>query len=68
MITNVHRWVQHFAPIVEKERRAKLQTTKDSWRVVEIYVTARTLLEESLILQRILGDMALGTWVAALIP
>jgi IS6 family transposase len=36
--TTIYRWVQHYAPILEKKCRAKLRPTNDSWRVDETYV------------------------------
>src|SRR3954454_8044800 len=39
--TTIYRWVQHFAPIVERKCRAKLKTTSDSWRVDETYVKVK---------------------------
>jgi IS6 family transposase len=39
--TTIYRWVQHFAPIFEKRRRAKLKPTTDSWRVDETYVKVK---------------------------
>src|SRR4051812_11735646 len=37
--TTIYRWVQHFAPILEKKCRAKIRPTNDSWRVDETYIT-----------------------------
>ena len=39
--TTIYRWVQHYAPILEKECRAKLRSTNDSWRVDETYVKVK---------------------------
>src|SRR5689334_6967864 len=39
--TTIYRWVQHFAPILEKKCRAKLKATNDSWRVDETYVKVK---------------------------
>ncbi len=36
--TTMYRWVQHYAPILEKRCRAKLRQTNDSWRVDETYI------------------------------
>jgi transposase, IS6 family len=36
--TTIYRWVQHFAPELEKRVRAQLQPTNDSWRVDETYI------------------------------
>jgi len=37
----IYRWVQHFAPLLEKKCRAKLKTTNDSWRVDETYIKVK---------------------------
>jgi IS6 family transposase len=39
--TTTFRWVQHYAPILEKKCRAKLRLTNDSWRVDETYVKVK---------------------------
>jgi transposase, IS6 family len=39
--TTIYRWVQHFAPILEKRCRARLKPTNDSWRVDETYVKVK---------------------------
>jgi len=36
--TTIYRWVQRYAPILEKRCRAKLKQTNDSWRVDETYI------------------------------
>ncbi len=36
--TTIYRWVQHYAPILEKNCRARLKPTYDSWRVDETYI------------------------------
>jgi transposase, IS6 family len=36
--TTIFRWVQHYAPLLEKKCRAKLKLTNDSWRVDETYI------------------------------
>lgn len=36
--TTIYRWVQHYAPLLEKKCRAKLKPTNDSWRVDETYI------------------------------
>ena len=36
--TTIYRWVQHFAPILEKKCRSRLKPTNDSWRVDETYI------------------------------
>ncbi len=33
--TTIYRWVQHYAPILEKKCRAMPKQTNDSWRVDE---------------------------------
>jgi transposase-like protein len=39
--TTIYRWVQHYAPILEKRCRAKLKPTNDSWRVDETYIKVK---------------------------
>src|SRR3954447_4100384 len=39
--TTIYRWVQHYAPILEKRCRARLRPTNDSWRVDETYVKVK---------------------------
>lgn len=39
--TTIYRWVQHYAPILEKKCRGKLKPTSDSWRVDETYIKAK---------------------------
>ena len=39
--TTIYRWVQHFAPILEKKCRAKLKPTNSSWRVDETYIKVK---------------------------
>jgi IS6 family transposase len=36
--TTIYRWVQHYAPALEKRCRPHLKGTTDSWRVDETYV------------------------------
>ncbi|GHO68208.1 hypothetical protein KSC_071000 [Ktedonobacter sp. SOSP1-52] len=36
--TTIYRWVQHYAPELEKRCRPHLKATNDSWRVDETYV------------------------------
>jgi IS6 family transposase len=36
--TTIYRWVQHYAPELEKRSRPHLKTTNDSWRVDETYI------------------------------
>ena len=39
--TTIYRWVQHFAPELEKRCRPHLNATNDSWRVDETYVKVK---------------------------
>jgi transposase, IS6 family len=39
--TTIYRWVQRYAPEVERRVRAQLKPTNDSWRVDETYVKVR---------------------------
>ena len=39
--TTIYRWVQHYAPELEKRCRPHLNTTNDSWRVDETYVKVK---------------------------
>src|SRR6476646_5887403 len=39
--TTIYRWVQHYAPLLEKKCRAKLKPVNDSWRVDETYVKVK---------------------------
>src|SRR3954447_11914732 len=39
--TTIYRWVQHYAPLLEKKCRAKLRPTNDSWRVDETYIKVK---------------------------
>lgn len=36
--TTIYRWVQHYAPELEKRCRPHLKATNDSWRVDETYI------------------------------
>src|ERR1043165_3337749 len=36
--TTIYRWVQHYAPELEKRCRPHLKTCNDSWRVDETYI------------------------------
>jgi transposase, IS6 family len=36
--TTIYRWVQHYAPELEKRSRPHLKATNDSWRVDETYI------------------------------
>jgi transposase, IS6 family len=39
--TTIYRWVQAYAPEIDKRCRSHLKPTNDSWRVDETYVTVR---------------------------
>jgi transposase-like protein len=39
--TTIYRWVQHYAPELEKRSRLHLKGTTDSWRVDETYVKVK---------------------------
>src|SRR3954453_14518790 len=39
--TTIYRWVQRYAPILEKKCRAKLRPTNDSWRADETYIKVK---------------------------
>jgi transposase, IS6 family len=39
--TTIYRWVQRYAPVLEKKCRARLKPTNDSWRVDETYVKVK---------------------------
>lgn len=39
--TTIYRWVQHYAPDLEKRCQPSLKATSDSWRVDEAYVKAK---------------------------
>jgi transposase-like protein len=39
--TTIYRWVQRFAPELEKRMRPHLKQSNDSWRVDETYVKVR---------------------------
>lgn len=39
--TTISRWVQHYAPELERRCRPHLQATNDSWRVDETYVKVK---------------------------
>jgi IS6 family transposase len=40
--TTIYRWVQQYAPELEKRSRPHLQATNDSWRVDETYIKIKT--------------------------
>ncbi|GHP00404.1 IS6 family transposase [Reticulibacter mediterranei] len=39
--TTISRWVQHYAPELERRCRPHLKTTTDSWRVDETYIKVK---------------------------
>jgi transposase-like protein len=39
--TTIYRWVQRYAPVLEKHCRARLKPTNDSWRVDETYIKVK---------------------------
>ncbi len=39
--TTIYRWVQHYAPELDKRCRPHLKATNDSWRVDETYIKVR---------------------------
>jgi IS6 family transposase len=39
--TTIYRWVQHYAPELEKRCRPHLKATNDSWRVDETYIKVK---------------------------
>jgi transposase, IS6 family len=39
--TTIYRWVQRYAPLLEKRCRAKLKPTNSSWRVDETYIKVK---------------------------
>ena len=39
--TTIYRWVQYYAPELEKRCRPHLKATNDSWRVVETYIKVK---------------------------
>ncbi len=39
--TTIYRWVQHYAPELEKRCRSHLGPTNDSWRVDETYIKVK---------------------------
>ncbi len=39
--TTIHRWVQAYAPELDKRIRSHLQPTNDSWRVDETYIPVK---------------------------
>ncbi len=44
--STIFRWVQHFAPELEKRIRPHLKQSNDSWRVDETYVLFRRFICE----------------------
>jgi IS6 family transposase len=71
----IYRWVQRYAPELEKRCRPHLKTTTDSWRVDETYVKGATrtwllTLSEAkeiscLVAIRLLGESLMATGVAS---
>ena len=41
--TTIYRWVQHYAPEIEKRCRSHLKATNDSWRVDETYIKVKKM-------------------------
>ena len=41
--TTIYRWVQHYAPELEKRCKPHLKATNDSWRVDETYVKVKKM-------------------------
>jgi IS6 family transposase len=39
--STIYRWVQHYAPELEKRSRSHLKATNDSWRVDETYIKVK---------------------------
>jgi transposase-like protein len=39
--TTIYRWVQHYAPELERRCRPSLKSTADSWRVDETYIKVK---------------------------
>jgi IS6 family transposase len=39
--TTIYRWVQHYAPELERRSRPHLKPTTDSWRVEETYIKVK---------------------------
>ena len=39
--TTIYRWVQCYAPELEKRSSTHLKTTNDSWRVDETYIKVK---------------------------
>ena len=39
--TTIYRWVQRYAPELEKRSRPHLKATNDSWRVDETYIKVK---------------------------
>src|SRR5215472_13921610 len=50
--TTICRWVQHFAPELDRRCRPHLKTTTDSWRVDETYVKVKKC-----------GFISIGPWI-----
>lgn len=41
--TTIYRWVQHYAPELEKRARPHLKACNDSWRVDETYIKIKKM-------------------------
>src|SRR3954447_20701977 len=39
--TTIYRWVQRYAPVLERKCRTRLKSTNDSWRVDETYIKVK---------------------------
>jgi transposase, IS6 family len=39
--TTIYRWVQHYAPVLERKCRSRLKPTNNSWRVDETYIKVK---------------------------
>src|SRR2546430_12441402 len=57
--TTIYRWVQRYAPELEKRCRRHLKATNDSWRVDETYIKERKTwmyLYRAVVLQKFLSS------------
>ncbi|MDZ4877245.1 MAG: hypothetical protein CLLPBCKN_006680 [Chroococcidiopsis cubana SAG 39.79] len=55
--TTVYRWVQAYAPQLDKRCRAYLEPTNDSWRV-----------DETILKSRASGNIPIGLWIHQATP
>jgi hypothetical protein len=46
--TTIYRWVQHYAPLLEKRCRAKLKMINSSWRADETYIKVKGVMLQQL--------------------